>query len=93
MAVQELQPVAIHSDAHRSIVHQIADMHAERLKAGFLPLLGRAMLARIYRHAVRDPDAILLATVDGDRVLGFVMGAVSTRNFYAARVTSLLAVN
>lgn len=61
---------------------QIAAIHAEQLKAGFLPLLGQEILERIYRHASCNSDALLLAVVDGDTVLGFVMGAISTRDFY-----------
>jgi ribosomal protein S18 acetylase RimI-like enzyme len=57
-------------------------MHAQTLKAGFLPLLGRAILARIYRHASTDPNAILLVALEGDVVRGFVLGAVAPRAFY-----------
>ena len=57
-------------------------MHAQTLKVGFLPLLGRAMLARIYRHASTDPNAILLVALEGELVRGFVLGAVMPRAFY-----------
>lgn len=82
MVVQELGPVSIKSGSGQRIIDQIASMHAERLKAGFLPSLGASLLARVYRCAAGDPNTILLADLDGRRVRGFVMGTFSTRAFY-----------
>lgn len=47
-----------------------AALHAERITEGFLPTLGPAFLARLYRRIVRDPGSFIVVAVDRDRVVG-----------------------
>lgn len=47
-----------------------AGLHARRITEGFLPTLGAAFLARLYRRIVRDPGSFLVVAVDRDRVVG-----------------------
>jgi ribosomal protein S18 acetylase RimI-like enzyme len=67
-------------------IHRVAALHIERIGDGFLSTLGPTFLRRLYRRAVRSPDAFVLVAVDdapGDEtVAGFVAGAHDLRRFY-----------
>ena len=47
-----------------------AGLHAQRITEGFLPTLGAAFLARLYRRIVRDPGSFLIVAVEDGRVVG-----------------------
>lgn len=60
----------------------IAQLHCQALRYGFLSRVGERFLALLY-STIRDiPDATLIAAVKGDRVVGFVSGAVCTGRLY-----------
>jgi ribosomal protein S18 acetylase RimI-like enzyme len=63
-------------------VAPIADIHATRIRDGFLVQLGQPFLRRLYRRAVRSPRAIVLVITEHDVVGGFVAGATDTAAFY-----------
>jgi ribosomal protein S18 acetylase RimI-like enzyme len=60
----------------------VAALHAARIGEGFLVTLGPRFLARLYRRIALSPAAVLLVAEDGDRVVGFVAAATSTRRLY-----------
>ena len=60
----------------------VADLHAERIGEGFLVTLGPRFLHRLYRRIALSPDAVLLVADSGERVVGFVAAATSTRHLY-----------
>lgn len=47
-----------------------ARLHADRITEGFLPTLGPAFLARLYRRIACDPGSFLLVAVDGEAIVG-----------------------
>ena len=62
------------------VLNQIARIHADQLKAGFLPLLGPSVLQRIYRHAAAK--AYLFFLIQDEEVVAFAMGTVDAAQFY-----------
>ena len=60
----------------------IAQIHAEELKAGLLPLLGEPFLRQLYRYAAADPKSVLIAVQRDGQCVGFVMGSVDPTRFY-----------
>ncbi len=77
-----LRIVSGHAAGEAVYVAQISVLHMQRLNAGFLPHLGVGMLRRIYMRAAQDADAIFLVALEGDRVRGFIMGAIAPQRFY-----------
>jgi ribosomal protein S18 acetylase RimI-like enzyme len=65
---------------------RVAELHADRISEGFLSTLGPTFLRRLYRRAVRSPDAFVLVAIDdapdGAPVVGFVAGAHDLQRFY-----------
>jgi ribosomal protein S18 acetylase RimI-like enzyme len=60
----------------------IAEIHATRIRDGFLVQLGQPFLRRLYRRAVSSPSACVLVAIEGDEVSGFVAAALDTGAFY-----------
>ena len=60
----------------------VARLHAERIGEGFLVTLGPKFLARLYRRIVLSPHAVLVVAESGERIVGFVAAATSTRRLY-----------
>jgi ribosomal protein S18 acetylase RimI-like enzyme len=60
----------------------VAALHAERISEGFLVTLGPRFLARLYRRIALSPSAVLVVAESGDRIVGFVAAASSTRRLY-----------
>ncbi|MGH9064272.1 MAG: GNAT family N-acetyltransferase, partial [Acidimicrobiales bacterium] len=61
-----------------------AELHARSINEGFLPTLGPAFLARLYRRIVRHAGSFLLVAVaHGDgRPVGFVAGTEDVGSLY-----------
>jgi ribosomal protein S18 acetylase RimI-like enzyme len=59
-----------------------ADLHVVQISEGFLSLLGRGFLRRLYRRIVRSSSAFLLVAERQGQVVGFVAGAVDTGALY-----------
>ena len=64
-----------------------AALHAEALPNGFFPRLGRSFLEAYLSTYVDDPAGIAIAAVEGDELLGFVVGstAPATRRSHVLR--------
>jgi ribosomal protein S18 acetylase RimI-like enzyme len=60
----------------------VAGLHAERIGEGFLVTLGPRFLRRLYRRIALSPNAVLLVADSGERIVGFVAAAASTRRLY-----------
>jgi ribosomal protein S18 acetylase RimI-like enzyme len=68
-------------------VAQVARLHIEAIHEGFLSSLGTAFLRRLYARLCRSRHGFLLvadgtSVGDADRVVGFVAGSTSLRDFY-----------
>jgi ribosomal protein S18 acetylase RimI-like enzyme len=63
-------------------VAAIAELHATRIHEGFLVQLGRPFLRRLYRRAVRSPDAFALVVGGPGEVCGFIAATGDTKAFY-----------
>jgi ribosomal protein S18 acetylase RimI-like enzyme len=60
----------------------IAGLHADRIGEGFLVTLGPRFLRRLYRRIALSPSAVLVVADSGERIVGFVAAATSTRRLY-----------
>jgi ribosomal protein S18 acetylase RimI-like enzyme len=61
-----------------------AALHTSEITEGFLPTLGRAFLARLYRRRVRSQHSFLLIADDDGVPVGFVAGSEDVRALYRA---------
>ncbi len=61
---------------------QVARLHQEEIREGFLSSLGQDFLTRLYVAILENPDVFIYAAREGDQILGYVCGAVSTRGVY-----------
>jgi GNAT superfamily N-acetyltransferase len=62
------------------VIEQVVSIHMDQLKVGFLPLLGKGVLRRIYRHAAKH--AHFFVCMDGIVVAAFAMGSTNPSAFY-----------
>jgi ribosomal protein S18 acetylase RimI-like enzyme len=71
--------LAAEGDADR-----LAELHASRIRDGFLASLGRGFLARLYRRIVASDGAFafVAAEAPSSRVIGFTAAAVDTGTLY-----------
>lgn len=79
----------LHDDKRRDLFPQIADIHAEQLKAGLLASFAPSFLTRLYRRAAADPLSILIVGLKDQEVVGFAMGSVSPFRFYLGALVRL----
>lgn len=87
-----LAPVTqLRGDAPRAILRQIAEIHVDQLHVGAMAACGTGFVESFYRHAARDPAAILIVRTDGERVIGFALSAVRPSAVYARIVPRLAA--
>jgi ribosomal protein S18 acetylase RimI-like enzyme len=75
------QAVPVFPASPAEVFRQIAELHADQLKAGLLASFGPRLLEQLYRCAAADPDVILLAHVRDGKVTGFVMGSIHPSRF------------
>lgn len=63
---------------------RLAELHASRITDGFLPSLGPAFLARLYRRIVRSTDSFAYVVTDepSDRVVGFAAATADLGQLY-----------
>lgn len=62
---------------------EIARLHAESIRTGFLASLGPSFLTQLYRGLIADLGAIVLVTRDEEgKVAGFIAGTSDTRRSY-----------
>jgi ribosomal protein S18 acetylase RimI-like enzyme len=75
------QLVSVVPGSPAEVFRQIAELHADQLKAGLLASFGARLLERLYRYAAADRDAILVGDVRDGKVTGFVMGSTQPSRF------------
>ena len=62
---------------------EIAQLHKQAIKEGFLAGFSIAFLARLYRQAALSEHTVLYAATDDDVVKGFILGSYATDRFYS----------
>jgi GNAT superfamily N-acetyltransferase len=81
------------------VIRQVAELHAEGLKSGFLSSLGRRFLELLYTAIDESDESVLIVEMEGDRVAGFITGGNGMRSIYSRlmrrplRLTFSLAPN
>jgi ribosomal protein S18 acetylase RimI-like enzyme len=61
---------------------QIARIHKEEIREGFLSTFGVGFLAKLYKAISQSPFTFLIAAIRQDCVLGFIVGSQDTNKFY-----------
>ncbi len=59
----------------------IARLHAEYIKTGFLSSLGKDFLGLLYESVVSSNHAFCIVAKDGDKVIGFISGTTDIGKF------------
>ena len=59
-----------------------ATLHAGQIGEGFLSMLGRRFLRRLYRRVARSPGSFLLVVEDGGDTVGFLAGSTDVAGLY-----------
>jgi ribosomal protein S18 acetylase RimI-like enzyme len=60
----------------------VAQLHAGQISEGFLSLLGRSFLRRLYRRIVRSPESFVFVADSEGRVVGFIAGTADVSTLY-----------
>tara|TARA_B100000035_G_C20975078_1_gene542791 strand:- start:298 stop:873 length:576 start_codon:yes stop_codon:yes gene_type:complete len=60
----------------------VANLHINSIKTGFLPSLGTKFLALLYRCIDESDFAILIVNYEEDKLKGFVTGTLGTSSLY-----------
>lgn len=68
---------------------EVARLHREGIKLGFLSTLGEEFLALLYDCLDEAPEAVLLTEVSNGRVIGFISGAYSLGPIYKRMLMKL----
>lgn len=68
----------------REDIREMARIHKEAIKEGFLGSLGEKVLEIIYSHASKSKLSILIMAIDQEKryVCGFICGTLHLSNFY-----------
>ena len=64
----------------------VANLHIDSIKTGFLPSLGVRFLALLYRCIDEADFATLIVKYKDDQLIGFVTGTLGTSSLYRAMV-------
>lgn len=70
------------SKSPESYFGQIARIHQDEIKSGFLSTLGTKFLVRLYKHLSVSPYSFIFAAISGSQVLGFICGSTDTTRVY-----------
>ncbi|MGB7566538.1 MAG: hypothetical protein WBM07_01650, partial [Chitinivibrionales bacterium] len=61
----------------------VAQLHIQGIRTGFLSTLGNNFLMRLYRNMARTPGSVVfVARNEEDSILGFVAGTIDTGKMY-----------
>lgn len=74
-----IEIVRVTVDAPSDWFQGLARLHHTEIDGGFLASLGAEFLEPVYRAVASSPDAILLAAIANNSVVGLICGAVDTR--------------
>lgn len=69
---------------HEKKYIDVANLHINSIKTGFLPSLGTKFLALMYRCIDESEFAILIVNYEKDKLKGFVSGTLGTSSLYIA---------
>jgi ribosomal protein S18 acetylase RimI-like enzyme len=64
------------------VLTQCAEIHRNEIREGFLSTLGQDFLVVLYKTLADTGSAFVFAALDGERVLGFIVGAEDTGAVY-----------
>lgn len=67
---------------------QVAHIHSQGIRDGFLSSLGESFLALLYESIDRSQNSVLLVAKEGECVIGFVAGTVSLGEVYRIMLRS-----
>ncbi|WP_345783619.1 GNAT family N-acetyltransferase [Fulvimonas sp. R45] len=70
----------------REICRQVARLHISCIGQGFLPQLGERFLALMYEAIDECDDSVLIVSMEGKRVVGFVSGAIGMKPVYTRMI-------
>lgn len=82
MTNQPIQIETVTADSALSYFSQLAEIHSQEIRSGFLAELGLPFLRNLYRTIARSPDAFIFAAVCDGCVVGFICGATNTGRVY-----------
>ncbi len=68
--------------AQKSEARQVAKIHKEEIKKGFLSSLPLPFLATLYQAIIASPGGFCVVAKEDERVVGFIAGTVSVKQFY-----------
>jgi len=61
---------------------EIAEIHFQEIKYGFLNQLGKKFLSYFYMAMITSPNAFLVVTEEDNKVIGFISGCTNLNKFY-----------
>lgn len=67
---------------------QVAQIHSQGIRDGFLSSLGDSFLALLYESIDRSENSVLVVAKEGGRVVGFVAGTVALGEVYRIMLRS-----
>lgn len=65
-----------------SVFNQLAEIHRKEIHEGFLSTLGDRFLVRLYTTLANANNSFVFASFEGDKMLGFIVGAMDTGAVY-----------
>ncbi|MBS4014491.1 MAG: GNAT family N-acetyltransferase [Bacteroidetes bacterium] len=63
-------------------VKQIAKIHCQEIKYGFLTQLGEKLLSKLYQSIILSPSSFIVVAEDNNQVIGFISGSTNINKFY-----------
>ncbi len=68
--------------AKKNDCQEIAEIHFQEIKYGFLNQLGKKFLSYFYMAMITSPNAFLVVAEEDDKVIGFISGCTNLNKFY-----------
>ena len=75
--------IHLNSQASEEYFRQVARIHSEEIRSGFLPQLGMNFLVKLYKCISSSAHAFLFAAVHNDQIVGFICGSTNTKKLYS----------
>ena len=72
----------LHGDEDAQVFDQLAEVHRAEISEGFLSTLGPSFLRTLYQTLASSKSAFVLVSIEGNRVQGFIVGAMDTGAVY-----------
>jgi ribosomal protein S18 acetylase RimI-like enzyme len=66
------------------VYRDVASLHTQSIKTGFLPTIGIRFLTLMYRCIDEVDDSTLIVKYKGEKLVGFVSGTIGTSSIYQA---------